>query len=252
MSDDETTSVEKGGKPRSAAPRAASIANTQKFLEVQRAGREAQRAAGFPSLVKGRETLRALGFPSLQKGLETQRAGRFPALQHGRETQRAAGYPALRRARETKRANAILALRKELETQLSTRKLAEDPTFVPSPLPDFESMPRIAHRRKSPTIPFPEPGCKSKLLTERTLATHILNKHTYSRYSIDTPHKCKDPSCNKYFPTTQKASIHYSKIHGTQKPQCPLCDRIYSNPSHWRKHLLLVHGIPPSSAPVSP
>ena len=239
MSDDETTSVEKGGKPRSAAPRAASIANTQKFLEVQRAGREAQRAAGFPSLVKGRETLRALGFPSLQKGLETQRAGRFPALQHGRETQRAAGYPALRRARETKRANAILALRKELETQLSTRKLAEDPTFVPSPLPDFESMPRIAHRRKSPTIPFPEPGCKSKLLTERKLATHILNKHTYSRYSIDTP-------------TTQKASIHDSKIHGTQQPHGPLCDRIYSNPSHWRKHLLLVHGIPPSSAPVSP
>lgn len=176
--DVEITAPQKGGKLISDARRVARNANHQKYLDEQR-------AAGFPILKRLREAQRASGWAP-QKKYDAE--------------QRAIGYPNLRKSRHAK-------LLRDIEAA-NRRKLAEDPTFVPSPLPDFESMPRIAHRKYLATVPCPEPGCKQKLSNERTLALHILNKHTYSRYSIDTPHKCKDPSCNKYFPTTQKASQH--------------------------------------------
>ena len=250
--DVETTAVQKGKKLIFDAQRTASYANLQR-------GRETQRAAGYPALRRGRETQRSNGFPALHRGRETQRANGILVL--GLETQRAAGFPILKEFREAQQYHAEQRadlgksrhsnLLRDIEA-VNKRKLAEDPTFVPSPLPGFESMSRIVHRKYSRTIPCPEPGCKSKLSNERTLATHILRKHTYSRYSIDTPHKCKDPSCNKYFPTTKEALKHYSAIHGRQKPTCPVCDRIFSSPSVWKRHLLLMHGIPFSSASVSP
>ena len=243
--------------------RAADFPNLKKAHELQRAAdfpnlrkaHEAQRAAGFPNLKKAKEAQRAAGFPSLKKAQEAQRAAGFPSLKKSWEAQRAAGFPVFKEYHAEQGPLGYPMIRKARFDELlrdieaaNKRKLAEDPAFVPSPLPDLESMPRNAYPKHTGTIPCPEPGCKSKLANERTLATHIRMMH--SRCSIDTPHKCKEPSCNRYFPTEKKASQHYYNTHGRPKPSCPVCDRTFVGHANLKRHMGL-HGIPPSAS-VSP
>lgn len=256
--------------------RAAGFPNLQKDWESERANGfpkskqalEASRAAGFPGAKQSLKNQRAAGFPNAKKGLESQRAAGFPNLKKVAEIMRAAGFPSLKKAVEEQRASGwadqkkyhaeqqvscYLELRSRRHAELlrdiesaNQRKLAADPTFIPPPLPDLDSRPRVNYRRRLGTIPCPEPGCNSKLSNERTLAIHIQKMH--SCYSIETPHKCEDPGCNQYFPTKKKASKHLFNVHRGPKPLCPVCDRVFSRHATLEQHLLLIHGIQPSPA----
>ena len=62
------------------------------------------------------------------------------------EEQRALGFPVFKEYIEAQRANGWLALRERHHAELlrdieaaNKRKLAEDPTFIPTPLPELES-----------------------------------------------------------------------------------------------------------------
>lgn len=242
----ENTAIQKGKKRVSDALRAARLVNLAKGFETQRAAgypnlqkaREAQRAAGFPNLKKYREAQRAAGYPHAKRNFEARRASLRAGHERYYEEQSALGHEEYRKRRHAKLLLDIEAANK--------RKLAEDPTFIPNPLPDLESLPRTSYPARVGTVPCPEPGCDAKLFNERTLASHVLRMH--SRYSIDTPHKCKDPSCNKYFPTKQWASKHFSATHARPKPACPICDRVYCSPDNLKRHLLLIHGVSSPSA----
>lgn len=256
--DSETTAVEKRKKWGSDAQ----LAHNRKLIETQRANDfpnlkkawEASRAAGFPNAKQSLKNQRAAGFPNAKKGRESQRAAGFPNMRKYRETQRASGWADLKRYHAEQQALGYLESRQRYHAELlrnievaNQRRLAEDPTFIPPALPDLDSRPRVRYPpRRSGTIPCPEPGCNSKLSNERTLAIHIQRKHSY--YSMETSHKCKDPSCNKYFPTEKKALAHLNGVHRRRKPPCPVCDRIFSSPTALKQHLLQIHGIQPSPA----
>jgi hypothetical protein len=86
-------------------------------FNLQQAGLDAQRAAGFPTIAANREAQRAAGFPGLAKGRETQLASGFNLQQAGRDAQRAAGFPGLIKGNETQRAAGFPGLAKGRETQ---------------------------------------------------------------------------------------------------------------------------------------
>jgi hypothetical protein len=245
--------------------RAMGFPNSKKGAESQRAagfpnlqkGWNLQRAAGFPNMGKGRETQRTMGFPNLKKAVENERAAGFPHVRKISEAQRASGWADLEKYHAEQKALGYADLRKKRHSRLlhdieaaNKRKLAEDPTFIPEPLPDLELMPHTPYSKRFGDISCPEPGCEVKLLNERSLATHVLRMH--NRYSTDTPYKCKDPSCNKYFPTTKKAREHFYNAHQRQRPPCPICDRIFWSRSTLKRHLLGVHGIQSSSTSEIP
>lgn len=184
---------------------------------------EAQTTASRANIKTLNERLRAAGFPNLIKSVETQRAAGFPNLRKGPdEDERAAGFPALKKAREIIEASDWIDMRKTKHAQLvrdieaaNLRKLAEDPNFVPLPLPDLESRPRVDYRKPVGTIPCPRPGCKKKLRSEQSLKVHLNRMH--GGYSAETPYKCRDTSCNMYYATKKEASSHFHKVHGTPK-----------------------------------
>lgn len=210
------------------AQRAASIVNLQQSWETQR-------ATGFPNLQKRWEAQRADGFHNFKKAVEVQRASGWPSLRKYHAEQAAVGYKDTLKREHAKLLRDIEAANK--------RKLEEDPTFKPLPLPDFESRPRVDYPKRRGTIPCTEPGCALKFATEQSLAIHIRRMH--GGYSAKTPHKCKDPSCNMYWQTERQASVHFARVHNTPKARCPVCDRVLCDQSNLTKHLQQVHGMAP-------
>jgi hypothetical protein len=227
--DAETPAVQKDKKRVSDAQRAANIANAKKSVEQQR-------AAGFPNLQKGWDSLRAAGFPNLKRANEINKANGFPNLKKGRELAKATGYVRLAQSYHAELIRNIEAANK--------RKLAEDPTFIPLPLPNLASRPRVNYSKRPGSIPCPEPGCGTKLATEQSLAIHIRRMH--SGYSEETPHKCKDPKCKIHYQTEVQALEHYLRVHSKPKARCPVCDKIIHK-SSFKRHLVNIHGIKPQN-----
>jgi hypothetical protein len=141
---------------------------------------EVQRALGFPNLQ---------GHPAQKKYIEDQRAAGFPILEKASEVLRASGY---RGFREGKRA----ALLRDIEAA-NKRKLAEDPTYKPPPLPDFDinSGPK-AKTSRAGYMKCPRPGCPSRCKDETTMKIHLRRMHNEG-YSEETPYKCEFASCNR-------------------------------------------------------
>lgn len=120
------------------------------------------------------------------------------------------------------------------------RKLAEDPTYEPLPLPDMECRSPTVKRRKA-SIRCPDPACHSKrFLDERTLEDHPRRCHGAPREK--TLYKCKHPDCDKHFNTKGGASNHFSRSHGPFLI-CPICEKSYVDNDRLRHHLVHIHGI---------
>jgi hypothetical protein len=221
---------------------------------------EEQRALGWPTLKAAREKMhekqRALGWPQLkaasEKSFEEQRAAGFPNLREARKTQRAEGFPQLKLNQEKLRATDWRALREVHRVNLlrdieaaDARKLAADPNFKPLLIPDLMSKPRRETWRAG-NIPCPEPGCERMLKHEKSLKEHMRRYH--GGYSIETPHKCKLPSCEQHFETEAKAKVHFYRIHQKEKARCTWCDR-EMNRERMPRHLYYVHGQPMDTVP---
>lgn len=120
------------------------------------------------------------------------------------------------------------------------RKLAEDPTYEPLPLPDMASRPPPVKRRKA-SVRCHDPACHSKrFLNETTLRVHLRRCH--GARLEETPYKCKHPDCDEHFETKEGASKHFSRSHGP-RPICPICERSYVDNNSLRHHLVHIHGM---------
>jgi hypothetical protein len=203
---------------------------------------EEQRALGWPNLKKAQaraaEEQRALGWPSLKasnnlahmKHMEDQRAAGFPNLKNAFEKLRASGY---RGMRESSRA----ALLRDMEA-VNKRKLAEDPTYEPPPLPEIHIEPQTP--RRVGYLVCPRPGCRARCKDETNIKDHIRRIHD-GGYSLETPYKCELASCASYFETPKIARRHFLRVHQAVKARCPLCDReLYKD--KLKKHLRDLHG----------
>jgi hypothetical protein len=243
------------------AQRAAGFPNLKTGLEAQRAAGfpgakislERQRAAGYSNLKKAQEAQRAAGFSGLKKAHEAQRAAGFPALMQYIEKQRALGFPKLKECFEARKANDWRDIRERHHAELlrdikaaNDRKLAEDPTFIPTPLPELESRPRLNIAPPARDTPCPEPGCQTMVAGELGLKIHLRNKH--GGYSRRTPFKCAESSCKMYYETEKKARDHFRHVHSGEKVTCLICDRVLCNKVYFKRHLLRMHGIESSEA----
>lgn len=225
-------------------------AGRDKYREMQRALGfpnlrkviEAQRALGFPGAKKGHEMQRALGYPNLAKALEASRNSDFAGVKKAREAdlkvQRALRFPILSKARQASSEASHARLVREIEA-VNRRRLAEDPAFVPTPLPAYLGRKDWPYSQKR-TIPCPKPGCKSKLSSHESLERHPRTKH--SSYSEATPHKCQDPSCYRYFATEKEVGKHMRVSH-LKKVKCSICDRNFARQGGLNQHLWKIHGM---------
>lgn len=187
---------------------------------------EAHLAAVRAGFEKHRDEQRALGYPQLRE------AGKASL-----ESQRALGFPNMQKARKRSSEVVHAQLVRDIEVA-NQRKLKEDPTFVPTPLPVY-SGPRTYPPRAKGKIPCSEPGCKSLLLSERSLEAHVRTKH--SSYSAKTPHKCKDSSCCRYFETRKEADAHLKRAHANVT--CSICDRAFAYKYGLYTHMRNIHGM---------
>jgi hypothetical protein len=219
--------------------------------------KEEQRALGWPGLKAGREKFQqeqhALGGPNaweaVKKAVEAQRAAGFPHQKAFAEKQRATGWPLIKAHHEKSRAEGYkiaemhhAKLSRDIAAA-NERKLAEDPTFQPLPLPVLGSRAAPTRINKRGTVPCPQPGCYSMFLNEKRLKTHLIKKHNEG-YSEEAPHKCDFAGCNLSFETEQKARKHFKNVHRLPTAKCPLCDRVLSNKFKLKHHLREIHGQP--------
>jgi hypothetical protein len=120
------------------------------------------------------------------------------------------------------------------------RKLAEDLTFQPLPLPILGSR-APARINKRGTVPCPQPGCYSMFMNEKRLKIHLLKIHNED-YSEEAVYNCDFAGCNMVFETKQKARQHYYYVHELPTATCLLCDRVLGNEHRLKRHLREMHG----------
>jgi hypothetical protein len=242
-----------------------SAANQLRYNEEQRAlgwpklkaRNEQQRALGWPKLKAGREKFqqeqRALGsqnaWQGVKKAVEAQRAAGFPHQKALAEKQRAAGWHSLKAYHEKARAEGYkiaevhhAKLSRDMAAA-NERKLAEDPTFQPLPLPVLGSRAAPTRINKRGTVLCPHRGCRSQFSDEKKLKTHLINKHNEG-HSEEAPHKCDFAGCNLSFETKAKARRHFKYVHTLPTAKCPLCDRVICNKYRLEYHLREIHGQP--------